>query len=156
VALAAGIAGFRKEGVVGTVVEEALRVASTERFIAATEPLHRHDQAVLSLLAYKHLGEPVLSDGLVYAGWESPRQAPGQKVWVHRRALAEADRAHFSAYASGGVAGEPHMPAAPEAPVEARPSLRYRVGREVYRLLGRSPADAAVAGRTVPYDGVRD
>jgi hypothetical protein len=151
--LAATIAGFRKEGEVGALVEEALRVASTERYIAATEPLHRHDQAILSLLMYKRIGDPLMSDGLVYFGWESPQQTPEQKVWVHRRSLAPADQAHFAAHVA--KAGPPHAPSVPEPPPVEHPTLRQRVGGAVYRLRGGG-AEEEVPGSTVPYDGIRD
>jgi hypothetical protein len=110
--LAGGLMGFRKSGKSQTVLSDALQVAMTERHMAATDTVHRHDQAVISLLMYRHFGDVQISDGLYYLGWRSPRQVPGQKVWVHRRAIQPADRAHFAAHIKG--AGEPYCPGEPD------------------------------------------
>jgi hypothetical protein len=155
--VAGTIVGFRKEGTVGTLVEEALVVASTERYIAASEPRHRHDQAVLSLLIYKHIGDPLMVDGLVYFGWESPKQTPGQKVWVHRRGLDAADQAHFAAHLA--KPGPPHMPAAQPPSPRRRPAPSQWPGLAVHKVRQRlrgSSGDDGVPGFTVPYDGIRD
>lgn len=154
--LAAGGAGLRKDATVGRIVEEALEVAITERYIEATEPLHRHDQAVLSLLMYKHLGEPILADGLVYLGWESPEQVPGQKVWVHRRSLTPEDQAYFHAHVA--TSGEPRRPSVPPPPTPIERTLVQRVGLAVYKARQRVRPDPEPPrpGFTVPYDGIRD
>jgi hypothetical protein len=155
--VAAGAAGFRKEGVVGAVLEEALEVAQTERFIAATEPLHRHDQALLSLLMYKHLGELVLADGLIYGGWKSPREVPGQKLWAHRRGMSAVDHAHFAAHLAGG--GPPYMPSPPQRPQPIRRTPKQHVGLALYKARERlrgGPREEPRPGFTVPYDGIRD
>src|SRR5512140_806216 len=94
--LAGTLIGFRKEGGVKGVLEEALSVALVEENIASVEKTHRHDQMILSLLLYKHLGQVLMSDGVVYCGWLSPDQSPCQKVWVHRRSILPEDQAHFS------------------------------------------------------------
>ena len=155
--LAAGAAGFRREGVVGAVLEEALEVARTERFIAATEPLHRHDQALLSLLMYKHVGELVLADGLIYGGWKSPREVPDQKLWAHRRGMSAEDHAHFAAHLAGG--GQPHMPQPPRPPEPIRRTPKQHVGLALYKARQRlrgGPREEPQPGFTVPYDGIRD
>lgn len=106
---AGGVVGFRKSGAVATMLTEALRVAMTERFIAATEATHRHDQAILSLLIARDLGRVCAADGVLYGGWLGPDQAPGQRIWVHRGRLAEADRVAFIRAAS--TDGPPVRPA---------------------------------------------
>ena len=100
--------GFRKAGATLTVVEQALAVALVERHIAATEATHRHDQAIVSLLAYKHLGEVVAADGDRYLSHLSPTVVPGQKIWVHRRAIRREDVMHLAAHLSRP--GEPYVP----------------------------------------------
>ena len=85
--LAGGLVGLAKWGRTLGVVKEALSVALTEKHIAATKASHRHDQAIMSLLMYKHFGQVVISDGVVYLGENSPNQVPGQKIWVHRRSM---------------------------------------------------------------------
>jgi hypothetical protein len=103
-----GILGFRKQGIIKTIVAEALQVAWTEEHIAATEPLHRHDQALVSLLFYKHLETFQLADVKVYLEWQSPRESPHQKVWIHRRAISAHDAAHFAKHIE--TPGAPYLP----------------------------------------------
>ena len=142
--VAGGIVGFRKEGAVVDLLDEALAVASHEENVKATERTHRHDQAVLSLLLHKRFGHPVLSDGLVYGGWESARQTPGQGLWAHRRRLTPVDEAHFAAHIRRP--GPKHVPALPEG-------LRFvdRLGGRLHGLRRRVRGE----GPDV-YDGVRD
>ena len=118
--------GFRKGGRILQILEEALSAAFVERHIAATEVSHRHDQAIISLLVYKHLGQVVIADGTVYLGSLSPRQMPGQKVWVHRRKILDADVKHLAAHVR--TPGDPFIPAAPY-PLKRATSLShlYRV-----------------------------
>ena len=145
-AIAAGVAGYRKDGLVGRIVQEALEIALTEEHIAATHPLHRHDQAILSLLAYRELRAPLLFDGLVYSGWRGPSQAPGQAIWVHRRGMRPEDQAHFAAHVSRS--GEMYMPSAPADPPV--PSVGTRLLRSAGRLRQRSTPKPAIP------DGLRD
>jgi len=106
--LAGGLMGFRKENVVEEILAEALEVALVEKNMISTHPAHRHDQAVFSLLFYKHYEFPLFSDGQIFLGWKSPNQVPGQKVWVHRRKLHSDDIEHFSKYIKDE--GDPHFP----------------------------------------------
>lgn len=99
--IAGGIIGFNKnEDTITKILNKALSVAYNENCIKATKPLHRHDQAIISLLMYKYIGSLILSDGFVYGGWLSPNQTPGQKIWVHRRTINEKDLNHFVAHIS--------------------------------------------------------
>jgi hypothetical protein len=123
------------------VMKEALRLGMREENIAATGPQHRHDQALISLLAYRDLAPLRLAEAAEYLCDRSPREREGPPVWIHRRAIRAADAEHFSARISSG--GEPHLPQAPEPP---------GMGLELYRL-------RRWLGQWVPaaiYDGVRD
>ena len=88
---AGGIIGFKKNPKNIGLLSEALIIAMDEKNIKAYEPYHRHDQAIISALMYKYYIDPVILDGIVYGGWESPRQTINQKIWVHRRNLDKID-----------------------------------------------------------------
>ena len=90
---------------------EALRIARVERCIAITEPQHRADQSLLSVLWHKHLAPLVQVDAEVYIGWKSPTQVRGQKIWVQRRRMNDHDILTFQRRI--GTTGQPHMPAEP-------------------------------------------
>ncbi|MEA1883629.1 MAG: hypothetical protein U9N62_03805 [Thermotogota bacterium] len=111
VTLAGGLIGFKKEGQIQHILGKALSIALTEEYIQATERMHRHDQAIISLLLYKRFGDVTMADGPVYLGWLSPKQVPGQKVWVHRRSLLTEDLNYFVSHMS--VPGSPYMPKEP-------------------------------------------
>jgi len=149
--LAGTVIGFKKQGLIRDILKEALSIAEVEEYIASVEKTHRHDQMIISLLLHKHLGKVIMSDGIVYCGWESPRQAPGQKVWVHRRALMEKDRAYLAARISSS--GEPFTPG---DPVADRPF------RSIWKRIFGAPERAirqVIKGdrnKEEIYDGVRD
>lgn len=148
--LAGGLIGLRKEGRVREVAKEALAVALTEQHIASTAPMHRHDQAILSLLMYREFTRVVMADGQVYMGWMSPRQVPGQKVWVHRRKLLEKDRTHLTAHIM--QPGEPFLPGDPVADRPFRTLWKNIFGtseRIIRRFL------KGELGKEEIYDGVR-
>lgn len=109
--LAATFMGFRKEGRLGALLDEALAVALTERHIEATTIAHRHDQAILSLLAYRELGRVLLADRAIYLHALLPQAVAGQKVWHHRRRLLPQDAAGFGARLSGETG--PYRPTPP-------------------------------------------
>lgn len=97
----------------------------------------------------------VLSDGVVYGGWKSPEQTPGQKVWVHRRTLLEDDRRHYAAHvATPGPARRPVPPPTPPTRRGLRAAWKSVFGppeRAIRHLLkGRRVREVR------PYDGVRD
>lgn len=139
--LAGGLFGFRRTERMDTLLGEALQATGVEEYIAATEPLHRHDQAILSLLMYKHFGVIEKQVLQIYLEGNSPRISPAQKVWVHRRTLAASDQRHFAAHIS--ATGAPYMP---------RPTFKLGMTLRLYliqRWLGARNA------RFI-YDGVRD
>jgi hypothetical protein len=78
-----GIFAFARQGPAEAVVTEVLRVAQTQRYIAATHPRHKHDQARLSLLMHRRLAPLAAADGAIYGGWESPTQVrpPPGSAW---------------------------------------------------------------------------
>jgi len=153
--ITSGVIGFRKEGVTGAIVKEAHRLALSEENVAATDPGHRHDQALLSLLLYRDLGDVQFADGHVYAGWLSPRQTPGQKIWNHRRALLPEDVAYYTACLGRG--GAPHQPRDLPRTLRLRAKLRAKLWRLRVRtgdVVRAATGRPRLAGR--PYDGVRD
>ena len=88
--------------------EEMLRVALTEEHIAASEPGHRHDQALLSLLACRDFRPLQTCDPDVYLMDLSPRERPGQPVWCHGLAIRRRDARYFADRISAG--GAPFLP----------------------------------------------
>jgi hypothetical protein len=149
--LAGTVIGFRKEGLMGEILKEALSIALVEEHIASVEKTHRHDQMIISILLHKHLRQVIMQDGIVYCGWLSPQQTPGQKIWVHRRALMEKDRAYLASRISSS--GEPFMPG---DPVADRPF------RTIWKKIFGAPERAirqVIRGKRNKqeiYDGVRD
>lgn len=136
--LAGALMGFRKSGAAMAVVADAVAVASVEANIAPTHVAHRGEQAIISLLAYKHLGEVVVADGALYLGRLGPAQVPGQKVWLDRHSMRDEDVAHLAAHLS--EPGEPYRP-------RSRHSLaRAKALSDLYRVhwwFGRGNRDEA-------------
>jgi hypothetical protein len=179
--LAATLIGFKKHGQILDILQEALAVALTEEYIASTEKMHRHDQAIISLLIYKYFGEVVMSiastekmhrhdqaiislliykyfgevvmsDGIVYCGWLSPGQTPGQKVWVHRREILPKDQAHLARYIS--IPGQPYMLAPPKRTSHFRDVWKKVFGAPE-RLIRRA-LRGELGNEDKPYEGIRD
>lgn len=151
VTLAGGFIGFKKEGQIQQILEKALSVALTEEYIAATERMHRHDQAIISLLLYKGFGDVPMGDGLVYLGWLSPKQVPGQKVWVHRRSILPEDQTYLASRIS--LSGSPYMPRDPVGDRKFRMLWKKIFGapeRFVRRLI------KGQLGKEELFNGVRD
>jgi len=136
--LAGTLMGFRKAGKLSEILGEALLVAHVEENIAAAEIAHRHDQAIISLLIYKHLGPVLLADGIVYLGSLSPKQIPGQKIWAHRRKILKSDVEHFTTHITGP--GESYLPSEPYPPRRAK-SLSHLY--KVYWCFGRNELEEA-------------
>ena len=147
--LAAGVIGFDKGERITSILKEALVVALNENCIKATEPMHRHDQAIISLLMHKYLEPLVLSDGIVYGGWISPHQTPGQKIWVHRRSIRKEDLNHFIGHIS--THGDPYEllePPGRSLEIRAWPYTFINFLRKV--LSSHKPNDTSI------NDGVKD
>lgn len=138
--LAATVIGFRKQGQVRTLLEEALRVAGVEEPVAATALSRRSDHALLSLLLYKHFGQVVVADGAMYLCRLSPRQTPGQKLWVHRRKLLQVDAAYLGGQIS--TIGDPYLPSPPFTLSEARTVENFF---RAFRFFARSDRRSAEA-----------
>jgi hypothetical protein len=150
--LAGTFIGFKKDGKVLEILKEALSIARVEEFIASVEKMHRHDQMIISLLLYKHIEHIVMSDGTIYCGWLSPQQVVGQKVWVHRRKLAESDQAYFSSRISSS--GSPHLPIPPKLPNPFKAWLKATVSkpeRTIRKMIKRK-----LQGSEKPYNGIRE
>jgi hypothetical protein len=148
---AGGVVGFRKEGVFADILSWALQIASVEEYIRSTIPLGRHDQAILSLLIYKHIPNPIMLDAMIYAGWSSPRQVRGQKIWVHRRALLADDMEHFKRHVS--LPGEPYIPADPSSQKRTLLARARQALKKPILALLRSKFSGS---KPKIYDGVRD
>ncbi len=149
--LAGTFIGFKKEGKVLEILSEAMSVALVEDYIASMERMHRHDQMIISLLLYKHFGEVLMSDGIIYCGWLSPRQMPGQKVWVHRRTLLPKDQNFFQSHITAN--GNGYMPDDPENNIPFIKQLKFILGapeRYVRRFIKRG-----INTEEKPYDGIR-
>jgi hypothetical protein len=147
--LAGGLMGFQKSGLAGQVLLEALVAALVEQNIQATDYRHRHDQAIFSLLMYKHFGKVVMADNQTYLGDRSPEQVPGQKIWVHRRGMLVQDLEFYRNFIS-----QPGPPRKPLNPSKNRPKnpivLGLRFIRSRYWRLRRRLEPPKT------YDGVRD
>lgn len=139
--IAGGVVGFRKEGIVQTILQEALAVALVEVQIRATAPLHRHDQAILSLLFLKYIESIEFSDLPLYTTARAPRGKPPSKLWVHRRTMSAWDQRYFAAHLS--KPGAPYLPHQP---------LNWRALLPLYRLRRWLAARDA----RFLHDGVRD
>jgi hypothetical protein len=154
VTLAGGFIGFKKEGKIQQILNEALSISLTEEYIAATERMHRHDQAIISLLFYRELGNVLMSDGVIYCSCyplnDSPK-SPGQAVWVHRRSILPEDRSYFASRIV--KTGPPYVPKDPNESGQFKILWKKVFGgpeRFIRRLI------KGQIGREGPYDGVRN
>lgn len=154
VTLAGGFIGFKKAGKIQRILKEALSISLTEEYIAATERMHRHDQAIISLLFYRELGNVLMSDGVIYCSCyplnDSPK-SPGQAVWVHRRSILPEDRSYFASRIV--KTGPPYVPKDPNESGQFKILWKKVFGgpeRFVRRLI------KGQIGEEGPYDGVRN
>lgn len=150
VSINAGIFALKKDSAGKEFLDESLRIALKEECIKATEPLHRHDQAILSGLLYQSYSPLIFADFKTYAAWESPRETLNQRVWQHRRRLSKFDEEYFKSHVA--TSGKPHIPAS--LPQEQQVSSLKKIRIMIAKLRGRLPPDDR-AGKTT-YDGVRD
>jgi hypothetical protein len=154
VTLAGGFIGFKKEGKTQQILKEALSISLTEEYIAATERMHRHDQAIISLLFYRELGNVLMSDGVIYCSCyprkDSPR-SPGQAVWVHRRSILSEDQSYFASRIV--KTGQPYIPKDPKTEKKFKILWKKIFGgpeRFIRRLI------KGQLGKEMPYDGIRN
>lgn len=153
-----GVIGFRKEDIFSKIITQSLTIASVEEYIQSTIPFGRHDQAILSLLIHKYIPNPIMLDTMVYAGWLSPHQVHGQKIWQHRSTLLQEDLDHFKKHIS--------TPGPTYVPVNSlinrkRDNLLVRI----YRFFKKPPIEILMQIRArltntkienKIYDGVKD
>ena len=147
-----GLHGILKNTVGIALLSEAMGLALNEQNMCATKLLHRHDQALLSILFYKYFVDIVFADHLIYAGHKSPIDMNGQKIWVHRRRMTEYDMKYFSEFIQGPKIGKSRIPQSPldQIPHSFMMQLRIRIAK----LRGRY-SDGLGKEKVIP-DGVRD
>jgi hypothetical protein len=109
VSLAANVFGFARDSRAADTVRECLTVAKTERFIAATHPRHRHDQAILSLMMYRDNAPLLIGDGTIYAYDSLKADFRTQGIWAMRRNMHYKDVKHFVSALETGAC-QPHTP----------------------------------------------
>ena len=154
ITLAATFIGFKKEGQIQQILEEALSIALTEEYIASTERMHRHDQAIISLLLYKKLKSVLMSDGVVYCSCvplSNSHESPGQKLWVHRRSILSGDQDYFASHIT--APGASYMPKDPQTGKHFRELWKKVFGlpeRYIRRLIKGQPI------KDEPYDGIKN
>ena len=143
--VAGGVHGLKKDGAGMDLVNEFYELAFNENVFRATDPLHRHDQPVLTALLHKHFGSILYADHDTYCGWQSPNQVVNQKLWVHRKRMLKHDCEYFAAYVDRP--GPPRIP--DRLPPPNKPTWLKRLRIRVAELRGRAPTGAI-------YDGVKD
>lgn len=153
-----GLHGLLKNEVGENLLSEAMRLALDENNMMATQPLHRHDQSLLSILFYKYFKEILFADMQLYAGFRSPTELKGQRAWQHRRRMLAKDMDYFIAHVN--EPGKPHFPSAlPQETVEANNiSAIKRLRIKVAKLRGRYPISDSEerTSENWVYDGTRD
>ena len=113
--LAGNFIGFDKANkLIASILDEAIKLALEEKNIKATDPKHRHDQALISLLIYKNIQSPLMLDGNIYLGGPSPILVPGQKVWACRRGMNAQDIENFSNFFLEPSDQHPPFPESPQ------------------------------------------
>jgi hypothetical protein len=108
VVVTAAVLGFLRGSKAEQVIEEAYSVGLTERFIRATRPEHRWEQAILSLQMYKHITPLILCDADTYFNEDWHARFTTQSIWAARRAMHFRDRRYFAASLTGPA--HPHLP----------------------------------------------
>jgi len=91
------------------VVQESLRVAETERHIKASNPWHRWEQAILSLLLYREISPLILCDATMYFYEDLRANFTTHAIWAARRCMHYQDKRYFAAALAGGESA-PHRP----------------------------------------------
>jgi hypothetical protein len=110
VTVTAAVFGFLRGTSVEHVVQEALRVAKTERYIKASKPWHRWEQAILSLLMYRDISPLILCDGTTYFYEDLRARFTMHSIWAARRCMHYEDKQFFASCLLGPAF--PHLPRA--------------------------------------------
>jgi hypothetical protein len=110
IVVTAAVFGFLRGTVGETAVNEAYQVGLTERFIRATRPEHRWEQAILSLQLYKLIHPLVLCDAATYFFEDLQARFTTHRIWAARRNMHMRDRRFFAASLEGPA--KPHRPRA--------------------------------------------
>jgi hypothetical protein len=156
ISMSSGIHGFLKEQNGAELVEEAYQRALIWENMQATAPPHRHDQALLTLLLYKHFGPPVLADYHIYAHHfpTGPGSESRQKTWVHRRKMLKRDMDYFAQFLS--TQGKPYRPI-DRIPGAADPKGWFHKLRvTIAKLRGRYPGDEVIDLDSTILHGLKD
>ena len=143
--VAAGIFGFRRGTIAERVVQEALVVGVTEKYIMSYSQAHRWEQSLLSLLLYKHIHPLILCDGTVYGYGDLRAVFSTHAIWAARRSMHPEDRRYFASCLKGTA--QPHRPRSSH-----KGALWYRAAWFCYR---NARLLAGHVGREHPTDGVR-
>lgn len=133
--LASGFIGFDKSNwLIAAILKKSLELALVEENIKATDPKHRHDQSLISLLVYKNIQSPIMLDGNIFLGGYSPIFVPGQKVWACRKIMDLGDVENFSNYFSEPQVNRPPFPRTPLFSVnQLLANVEYQINR-IYGL----------------------
>ena len=146
VSLTAAVFGFRRGSDAHRVVQQAAKVAETERFIKATKPWHRWEQAILSLLMYREISPLILCDGSLYFYENLRPEFVMHSIWAARRQMHYKDKQFYASRLVGPTA--PHLPRASH-----KEALWYKTARQP-----KAAFDALVAHfgkRKKEIDGVK-
>jgi hypothetical protein len=137
VSLAGGVFGFLRGSVAEKIVQECLDVALTERYIKASQPWHRHDQSILSLLMYRDILPLILCDGTTYFCEDLAAEFTTHAIWAGRRYMHYKDLRFFASCISGPVS--PHLPrSSHKLTLWFKSALQVKIAlNAMLRLLGR-------------------
>ncbi|MGA2047627.1 MAG: hypothetical protein ABSG96_08035 [Terracidiphilus sp.] len=152
VTVTSAVFGFLRGSPIEQVVQECLRVARTERFIAATKPEHRWEQAILSLLLYRDISPLILCDGSLYFCEDLRAKFTAQSIWAARRFMHYKDQRFLATCMVGPVS--PFIPrSSHKVTWWFQGALRIRNAlRTIKRLL--TGTQSQTLNRHVPMDGV--
>lgn len=117
--LAGGFVGFNKrDPKILAFLNQLYELALDEKNLRATLPTHRHDQALMSILVYKTIPNPVILDGNIYLGGHSPIKVPGQKVWACRRSMETDDLEYFLVHSNNKNVSSSYLPKSPPGAIK--------------------------------------
>lgn len=137
--IAGNLVGFNKKNeLIKSILDETFRLSLIEDNLKAFLPTHRHDQALLSLVMYKYLSNPILLDASFYLGHISPVKVPGQKVWACRQYINESDLEYLSNFVNGAADPKPYIPQT--SPKNFGFTL-FEFKEDMQRIYGKSETD---------------